>query len=308
LGCDARNLVTREFLVAAAAAATIGALCLLLRRWQPRDTAQRAPGAGTVIGVAAVVALIVTDHATLRLVVGLVVLGAGAAVGAGQGASGRGKTLRRCAALIPGAAWLAFATGLVNPEWVRGYLCVVIAAGGALVVDADRSDRSHHLAPLLLGVSAVAMYESSPDPSLPLAVLGAAFVTCVLTLTPILGQGIGPVGGPVAVGLVCWVAAVGGTGRPSDAVGAMSCLGLLAIDPLAHLAGLSRSALAAGRRSPGATIVVLAAQAVVAGLSTRLAGGRPSAGQALEVVVAVSALAVAAVWTWSRRRPLFADS
>jgi len=89
---------------------------------------------------------------------------------------------------------------------------------------------------------------------------------------------------------MAWTAAVGGVGRPSSAVGAVACLGVLAAEPLAQALG-SRYGIAleqAARRSWGQLPVGLL-HLVLVYLGSRVAGFRSSVITA--AVVAGAALA-----------------
>lgn len=137
---------------------------------------------------------------------------------------------------LPGGLVLASQTALAPlvPVWVRVLVALAPAIGGALMADLDRRGADLGLGPVLLAVTFVGLYETVPDTDLAL-VLIATGLPLALLAWPVPLTSFGGGGSAVAVGLLCFVAAVGGRGRLSGVVGGVACLGLFISEPLARL-------------------------------------------------------------------------
>ncbi|CAN5619442.1 hypothetical protein BH20ACT2_BH20ACT2_08670 [soil metagenome] len=172
--------------------------------------------------------------------------------------------------------------------WIAAVAATVI--GAPLTWDLDR--RFPGLAPVLVAISAAGIYLTVPDTEVSVVVLGAA-LPVAFTGWPWPASRLGGVGGLLAVGLLAATALVGGTARPGAVVGALGCLGLLALEPVARLlAGGHGPFDRLGRRSSlVGSVAVL--HAVVVLVASRVAGLRASALDAGAILAVSGALAVA---------------
>jgi len=277
---------------------------VLARRsgWRRRDP---VPVAGIALVVASLIALGDAGGGvavSARLVAGLALLALGALV----------ATLRRSwmittLATLPGAALVAWAASLENDvSWVPPFVFVATVIGGALVADFDRANARAGLGPVLIAVTALATYTAVPDTEQIATVVGVALPIALLGAP----RAMACLGGPAAfssVGLLMWVAAVGGRGRPGAVVGAVACLGVMLVEPIVRRArpGL-RCSSPETPISPRAILVVVLDLGLVAGTS-RIAGLETSGG--LAAVISVVALGMAGVVLtvvlapWTPREP-----
>ncbi len=251
------------------------------------------PLAGIAVVVAAAIALVADGTeawGSTRLVVGLVLL----VVGPFGVAVALGDTSASAAyaslAAIPGAAFVAWAASAANPvQWIPWLVLGATVVGGALVADFDGANARAGLGPVLLAIAALGMYSTLPDTEQIVVVAGVTLPLALLG-TPYALASFGP-GAFGIVGLVAWVAAVGGRGRPGSVVAAIACLGLMLVEPVVRrgLRGRIRT-----HRSPrsAATIGVVVLQIPLVLVIARVAGLRTSARSA--AAISAVALAVAA--------------
>lgn len=142
-------------------------------------------------------------------------------------------------ALVPGALVVAGSV-TVDAPGDRGFRSVAvfltITAGGALAGTFDR--RWRHLAPGpgLLALTAGGIYATVPDTELALATFGAALAVSAVGW-PLRLARVGGAGAGAAVATMAWAAAVDGVARDGAVVGALGCLGLLAVDPVVRMFG-----------------------------------------------------------------------
>jgi len=245
--------------VAAAGAAIVG---MRARR------AQHEPGIAFVVAVAALVGLRVSQLLVAALVVGVGMLGFGEWVFRAAPRS------VRLGVEVPGAAIVAAALPDGSPFWARAALVGVVLLAALAVPGHDV--RSPRLVPVLLAIGAVGVYACVPDTEAPIVLLGATLVASAIVLEPRLRPSLGF---PAVVGIVAWVAAFGGLGRPGAIVGGLACLGVLLLPvPRARC----------GRAGEVAAVVV---QLGLVAYEARVAGFEHSAGRAL--TLALPAFAVA---------------
>jgi hypothetical protein len=222
--------------------------------------------------------------------------------------------LALAAAGVGGAA-VALGPAAGGPALPVPWPAVALAAAGAgaLLADFDRRWRGRGLAPALLAISAAGIYLTVPDVEAALAALGAALPLALLgwpgPLARVPGQpppSLGVVGALAVAGLLVGTAAAGSAGRPGAFVGALACLGVLAVEPLAvRLDPGRRSALGppGGRRAGwsalAAQLALAAVAARVVGRPATVAEALPLAALLLGLALAV-ALAVASRSSWQR--------
>jgi hypothetical protein len=228
---------------------------------------------------------------TDRLVGGLVLMGLGPALA--TIVLPRRPMARVVAALaaVPGAAVVAQAAAQYNRfDWIEPFVVVTTVVGGALVRDFDVANARVGLAPLLVAVSALGIYTTSPDTEQILVVVGVAIPVAFVGWPKVLAA-IGP-GAYALTGLIAWVGAVGGRGRPGAVVGALGCLGILLVEPVVRRAWRGR-VRRPDRWSPLVRVLVVTTHAVAVLLVARVAGLEQSAPRAAVLAGGVLALAAA---------------
>jgi hypothetical protein len=177
----------------------------------------------------------------------------------------------RIAALVPGAALVTVAAPGTS-GWARLVVLLTVVGAGPASAILDR--RLPLLTFSLLAISALGVYATVPDTEQARALVGALLPVAVVGLA---WRRVSEPSGPAAgVALLAWAALVGGVGRPGSVVGALGCLGVLALGPLARHSGSAR--------------VVVVHVAVVL-VSSRVAGPRQSAWTALAILVPAMVLA-----------------
>jgi hypothetical protein len=242
--------------------------------------------AGLLLGLAAAVACLGAASLRRERPVPVAGLALAAATAAGLAVTG--------APADPALGWLALAAITV----------VVAAALGAF----DRRWGRLGLPPALLAVTAAGIWACVPDVEGPLVLLGAVLPMALLGRPgPLAGRWPGAVAfgaaGSVAVAAVLvWVVATGGAGRPGSVVGGLACLGLLLVEPAARLLDpRRRSPLDPVGGRPGLAWAALAAQLVLAGFASRVAGRPEHAAGALGLAGLGLAAALAAGAVLTRR-------
>jgi hypothetical protein len=213
----------------------------------------------------------------------------------------RGGAVATLAGLAPAAAGVGAlaATGAV-PASLETPLTPVVAgaaAAGALLADFDRRRRDGLALPLL-AVSLAGVWATVPDVESAVVVLGAALPPALLGWPSPLARNnqvsLGVAGALASAGLLVWVVATDGAGRPGSMVGGLACLGVLGVEPLARRLGgrgsggppLPAPPLAAAHLA----LVVVAARIV--GRQETVAAALPLALVALAVAVALAVLAL----------------
>jgi hypothetical protein len=195
---------------------------------------------------------------------------------------------------LPGATLLTKDTGLlVHPHWVKTLVVATVAVGGTLVADFDRRYRDRGWGPVLFAISAVGVYFTVPDTERAMLLLGAALPVLLLGW-PFPLASLGAVGAYPCVGALAWVAAFDGRGRLTSIIGAVTCLGLFAAEPVARVIRLSGpGVLAALPRRWWTAIVVGIGQLGLVAVAARIVGRRAATKEA--AVVGAAELGVAAV-------------
>jgi hypothetical protein len=136
---------------------------------------------------------------------------------------------------IPGTFLVAGAAEAQNAvTWVPWFVLVVVVVGGALAADCDEANARVGLVPVMLAMTAAGMWTTVPDTEQVLVVIGVLGPMALLGWpVPRAAHGAAIYG---VIGLLAWVAAVGGRGRPGSVVGGVACLGLLLAEPVARRA------------------------------------------------------------------------
>jgi hypothetical protein len=187
-------------------------------------------------------------------------------------------------------------------------LAAIAAAVAAALGAFDRRWGRLGLPPALLAVTAAGIWACVPDVEGPLVLLGAVLPVALLGRPgPLAARwpGLAPFGaaGSAAVAAVLvWVVATGGAGRPGSVVGGLACLGLLLVEPAVRLLDpRRRSPLDPVEDRPGLAWAALAAQLVLAGFASRVAGRPEQAAAALGLAALGLGPALAAGAVLARR-------
>jgi hypothetical protein len=203
-------------------------------------------------------------------------------------------------AYLPGALVLAYRTGLAPPDrphWVQPLVAVATAVAAALVADTDRARRHSSLGPILFVVAVAGVASSVPDTEHIAVLLGAAVPLLVWSF-PLPITSLGPEGAAAATGLLFWVAAIDGKGRPGSIVGSVGCLGLLLVEPVGRR--FVRQIDARYRfRTPttrseklAAVLLFTAVQCVVTAYAARVAGFARAGGTAAVLLAPAAVVAL----------------
>lgn len=263
------------------------------RRW--RDTV--LPLAGIATALATLEALDRTGASVLlshRVGIGLVLLLAGPFAAAVVLARWKGAWWVGAVgalAAIPGAVEVGRAASLqLHVAGMPAFVTVSTVVGGFLVADFDDANARAGLSPVLVAIAVLGMYATLPDTEQTSVLVGVALPLAFVGW-PAARARLGP-GAYATVGLLGWVAAVGGRGRPGSVVGAMACLGVMLGEPVARR--LWRGA-ARVPRSPLAwrTVLLVLLQVGVVAVASRIAGLQTSIRTAGWQSLVALALAVA---------------
>lgn len=270
----------------------------------PRPGRRVVPLAGLLLVGAALVAL--ADQARLAddLVPGVGLLAVAGALVAAAGRLHLPPTGAAAVLCLPGAWVVASATDLggTGPRLV---LVASIALAGALVGAADHQYRQLGLGPILLLVTLAGAYATVPDTERALIVLGAALPLVVLGWPWPLAS-LGRAGAAASVGLLAWIAVTDGSARAGSTVGAMACLGILLVEPVArmlragHGEGGEEKEAAAGLAAWPTALPIVFVHVVVVAVASRVAGFRSSAWEAGAIAGATLVVAVVVLARWPR--------
>jgi hypothetical protein len=249
------------------------------------------------------------DDLAVGLLFGAAALLAGVAAWAWRRAA-RGGVAATLAGLAPaaaGAGALAAAGGF--PPGREPGLTPVVAgaaavAAGALLADFDRRRRDGLALPLL-AVSVAGVWATVPDVESAMVVLGAALPPALLGWpSPLARSGLvslGVAGSLASAGLLVWVVAGDGAGRPGSMVGGLACLGMLGVEPVARRLVGRRP----GDRRPGGpplpALPVAAAHLALVAVAARVVGRRETVAEALPLALLELAVALAVTVAALRR-------
>jgi hypothetical protein len=203
---------------------------------------------------------------------------------------------------LPGALVLAARLGS-RPQWVAPVAVFAIVLASPLVSDFDR----HHARagwPLpLYAISVVGVYFTVPDTERALVLLGVTLPLVFLGWpTPFVSLGAG--GSYAAVGVLIWVGAFESRGRESAFIGAIACLALLVIEPLARLLTPPRRMIVEiPWKGPWAIAPVAVVQLVLVYIASRVAGREKTVAAAVFIVACEMVAAVAVLRTTTTPKP-----
>lgn len=269
-----------------AAAVVVALASVLLRRSLP--WAGPAFGVATMAGAAQQGVTVETPA-----LAGLALLATG-----GYLATGRG-TLVGAAAALPGGALFAWSAAPDDLAWALPTIVAVTVLGGAAAASLDHRLGPTGLPPVLVAVTALGVYLTTPDTEHSAILLGAAAPVALLGCPGLVGRrplaSLGTGGAFLVPAVVAWVVALDGAGRDGAVVGGIACLGVFVLEPLT--ASAARGAAAARAH----IVLVGAVHVGVVALCSRVAGLRDSAVDAL--VLSALAYAVGAAVLLVGRRP-----
>lgn len=181
-----------------------------------------------------------------------------------------------------------------SPDWVPVLVFIVVTFGGPLAADLDRRGARLGVGPVMWAITVLGVYLTVPDTELIRPLVGAA-LPLALTGLPLRAARIGPGGAAAGVGLLMWVGAVEGYGRPGSIVGAAGAFGLFLVEPVGRMV-LRRRVVPWSRVLSARTFLFafLGAHLVVVLYETRIAGfvetGGPAFALALVGAIAGGAL------------------
>lgn len=200
----------------------------------------------------------------------------------------------RVLALLIAAAGAALVADATEGEsWVVAFVFVTVIVCAPLVGDFDRYYARTGLGAVLLVIVTAGVYATVPDTEQARLLLGATLpMTIVAWPRPLVSLGRG--GSFAMVGLIAWVSAVGGLGRPSSTLAAVGCLGGIVAEPLVRHA-TRRRLRASGPFSP-AVLTIGAVELGVVVLCSRVAGHESQVGPVAAIVASVVVAAVIALW------------
>jgi hypothetical protein len=271
----------------------VGVVTLAVTAWASRPS-RRAAGIAT--GMAYCVALLVngglggpvaTSVAALPLGLAAAVVTLG--VTAQRSASEFDRWVR-AGLVLPGALLIGLVSGVAtDPPWVPFVTVASVALSAPAVARFDHRWGDSGLPPVLLGVSAVGLFYTLPDPEEAAILVGVSMPLALLAAPPIRRR-YGAAGSWMVAGVFVWTVGAGGYGRDSAVVGGLACLGLFLAAPIAEVSASRRRP----SRRAAAMVAVHAATVLVA---ARVAGLQENGMVALGIAVVVIAMAAAVVWS-----------
>jgi hypothetical protein len=268
-----------------------GALLLAALLATVRDRGRPLPLGGVVIAAGALWAFADTRPVPNAVVIGVVGIGAAAAL-----ASFRWVSPWHSVALAVPFAWaIGFHGDVVDVAWAR-ILVTVAASGGAILVSAfDYAWREEAPGLTLLAVTAVGMYATVPDTEQVAAALGVVLPLVVLGW-PVRLATLGRPGAAAAVAMLMWAGGVGAQGRPASIVGFVVCLGLLAAAPVGEVLLPRAGARLEGRGRRSLILLMVTSHVLLVIAASRVVGkvSDPLLAAVIGAVVAFAAVLVGA--------------
>jgi hypothetical protein len=211
-----RDLLSAGELWVGAGAGVVGLLFLaggVVRTW------------GAALAAAVTAGLMITDGLGPGATLAVAVLAA-----AGWLSRGRGPVTWTAAA-VPGALLVGASLPDGLPRWMPMAVVIGTVVSAAALASFGARYPTTPLPGLLLPITAVGIYLTTPDTERVLVLLGA---TATLALVALVGRPtrITPAPAFAIAGLVLWISASDSRGRPASFLPAAACLGLLVAEPL----------------------------------------------------------------------------
>jgi hypothetical protein len=132
-------------------------------------------------------------------------------------------------AAVPGAIWLATSVP-TELTWVKVLTAVLVVGGGFLANDFETRHQRMGLGVIFFALATFGAFAAVPDTE-EILIITAAMLPIALLAWPKVAASLGAEGSFLAIGVLLWVVAAGGGGRPSSIIGSAACLGLLLIEP-----------------------------------------------------------------------------
>ena len=228
------QLLTSSEFFTSIAVGSVGVVIVLV--WAA-FTRRPSPVGGVVLVAGIAVAVALQENVSLGLILGLGLLVL-------AGLVKFTSPLVRMAFAIPGALVIALTTLALPGAGVLGtlgipysrrvamvFLPVMIVLLAVLVDSFDRRFAATTVATPLLAISVMSVFLSVPDTRIVLLAAGAALPWLVAGPPAKLAR-LGRSGSYAAVGMVVWLVATGGLGRPLSLVTGIATLGVLVVEPL----------------------------------------------------------------------------
>lgn len=194
---------------------------------------------------------------------------------------------------FPGAVLVGYSTEFPGPSWSRWVVLGVTAAGAPLAADLDRRCARLGLGPVLWFIAVAGVYWTVPDTERIRPLIGAA-VPLAFTGWPKRLSRMGAGGIGASVGLLMWVAAIEGRGRPGSIVGAAGSLGLFVVEPLGRTLAKGRIApISRSLRIGAYEACLVGAQVLTVGYASRVAGMAETGGEAFVLLAPAIPVAIA---------------
>ena len=194
---------------------------------------------------------------------------------------------------VPGAVLVATSTEFPGPSWSRWVVFGVTAVGAPLAADLDRRAARLGLGPVLWLIAVAGVYWTVPDTERVRPLIGAA-IPLAFTGWPKRLSRMGAGGIGASVGLLMWVAAIEGRGRPGSIVGAAGSLGFFVVEPIGRMLAKGRVAAISRSLSIGAyEASLVGAQLLTVGYASRVSGFAETGSEAFVLLVPAIPIAIA---------------
>jgi len=209
--------------------AALGVFLLL-----PRTTSGPR-GWGIAVAATSLIGINLFVDRRLAMTIGIAVLAAGGWALAKPNGSDKTASVSRIAAPVGwvligvGALLVGFRGGLPAGNWTMVITPLVIVLIGYALSSWSDCQRRQLLGPLFL-LTAFGIWTTVPDTESARVLLGASLPLSFATTKGVTAR-ITSAGSFAAAGVVAWIGATGGAGRPSATIGAWACLGVLVAVP-----------------------------------------------------------------------------
>ncbi len=230
------------------------------------------PIGGLLFSVATLIVLWTEFDVPLGVVVGSAMLVGGVMLGT--------EVWDRALGALPGAIVVVY-LGDAGSRTAAVVIVLAITLGAALTVDFDTEFRRSAIGLPLLAGSVVGLLMTVPDTERAFGVVAVALPLIFLGWPkPLISLGPGVA---AAVGIIGWVAALAGNGRPGAAIGAVASLGLMLGEPIGRrIANSSPNALLRlALAGPSRALIVVLIHGVLVFGAARVAGLQEGALPAL---------------------------
>jgi len=191
---------------------------------------------------------------------------------------------------LPGAWVVAYATDLEVTGSLKLFLLVAIALAAPIIADFDDHHQVRSLGLPLLSITILGVFFTLPDTEHAVILFGVVIPLAFLGWPRPLAR-LGAPGSFATIGVLMWVIAADGLGRPSSVIGATAALGILLAEPVGR-----RVCEWLGHdhhRQTLNAIIIGGLQLIVVLIASRLAGVMPHVWQASALVLLLLAVTAA---------------